>query len=92
MELILIAVILACLALVILLSVQKRHNAPGKRITLKQDSQRHQDRLSRADRGFNPETGEWEDWDGTPYGAIDGLFTDADGEGDWDDVDSEGGL
>ena len=31
---------------------------------------------------FNPDTGQWEDWDGTPYGAIDTLLTDDGPDGD----------
>jgi hypothetical protein len=35
-------------------------------------------------RPANPETREREDRDGTPYGAIDGLFMDTDGDGGWE--------
>jgi len=35
-------------------------------------------------------TGEWEDWDGTPYGAIEDILMDADGDGIWDDYDGAG--
>ena len=39
---------------------------------------------------FNPETGEWEDWDGTPLGAIEDMLMDTDGDGIWDDFDGDG--
>jgi hypothetical protein len=46
------------------------HSTPG-----------HRARPNGAQHGFDPYTGEWRDRDGTPYGAIDDLFTDADGDG-----------
>ena len=38
----------------------------------------------------NPCTGEWEDWDGTPYGAIDTLLMEDDPDRDWDGVSGQG--
>lgn len=39
---------------------------------------------------FNPATGEWEDWDGTPIGAIEDVLMDTDGDGIADDFDGDG--
>ena len=39
---------------------------------------------------FNSHTGEWEDWNGTPYGAIDDVLMDNEGDGGWDDFDGDG--
>jgi hypothetical protein len=29
-------------------------------------------------------------WDGTPFGAIEDMLMDTDGDGDWDDFDGDG--
>ena len=44
-------------------------------------SQRDPERFHAARSGFDPKTGTWKTWDGTPYGAIDTLPEDADGDG-----------
>jgi hypothetical protein len=40
--------------------------------------------------GFDPKTGSWKTWDGTPYGAIDTLLADADGDAADADFDGDG--
>jgi hypothetical protein len=69
---------------VALLSLYYKHTESGRRTMAKYNSREYQEWFRRANPGYNPETGEWEDWDGTPYGAIDSLFTDTDGDGDGD--------
>jgi hypothetical protein len=39
---------------------------------------------------FDPKTGAWKTWDGTPYGAIDTLLEDADGDVGSSDFDGDG--
>jgi hypothetical protein len=43
-----------------------------------------------ARSGFDPKTGTWKTWDGTPYGAIDTLLADADGDATGGDFDGDG--
>jgi hypothetical protein len=53
-------------------------------------SQPRQERFGAARSGFDPKTGTWKTWDGTPYGAIDTLLTDADGDAGSGDFDGDG--
>lgn len=64
-----------------LLSLHYKHTESGRRTMAKCHSREYQEWFRCANPGYNPETGEWEDWDGMPYGAIDGLFTDSDRDG-----------
>jgi hypothetical protein len=43
-----------------------------------------------ARSGFGPKTGTWKTWDGTPYGAIDTLLADPDGDAAGGDFDGDG--
>jgi hypothetical protein len=43
-----------------------------------------------ARSGFDPKSGTWKTWDGTPYGAIDTLLEDADGDASAGDFDGDG--
>jgi hypothetical protein len=62
-----------------LLSLYYKHTESGWRAMANYNSREYQESFRPADA----ETREWEDCDATPYGAIHGLFTDTDGDGDW---------
>jgi hypothetical protein len=66
----------ALLGLVILFAT--RGTQPSPRTNSSYSGESHDS----AHSGYNPRTGEWEDSNGTPYGAIDDLFMDTDGDGD----------
>ena len=87
MNLLLVGAAIVGLVLGVLLSLYYKYTESGRRTMAKYNSQESQDWFYRANPDFNPETGEWEDWDGTSYGAIDDLLMDADDDGDWDDFD-----
>ena len=80
-------VIIAAFALIVVLIVSQERGGSGVRTIAKYSSQGYGDRFYRTDPGFDSEQEEREDCDGTPYGAIDDLLMDADGDGDWDDFD-----
>jgi hypothetical protein len=69
------------IAFAALLSFYYNHTEGGRRTMATHKSRKDQKSFRRANPGYNPETGQWEDWHGTPYGAIDGLFMDTDGDG-----------
>jgi hypothetical protein len=81
MDLLLLIAVVAGIAFAALLSLYYKHTESGRRTLAKYNSREYQESFSRTNPGYNPETGEWEDWDGTPYGAIDSLFMDTDGDG-----------
>jgi hypothetical protein len=75
---------------VVLLVLYSRYAEPGGQTMARPDSPQYEEGFYGAHAGLNRETGEWEDRDGTSYGAIDDLFMDKDGDGIWDDFDWDG--
>ena len=87
-ELLIVVVIALGIGLVVLILVRSAsagENRPGN-----VRSQGHEQQPNSAEPSYNPETGEWEDWDGTPYGAIEDMLMDTDGDGIWDDFNGDG--
>lgn len=50
----------------------------GRRTMAKYNSPEYEEWFQSVNPDYNPETGEWEDPDGTPYGAIDAEMDDWD--------------
>ena len=72
MDLLLLVAAIGGLILVAIIILLLRQRGTGTHIRRRYDWRRHGERSAQR----NPQTGEWEDWDGTPYGAIDTLLTD----------------
>jgi hypothetical protein len=81
MDLLLLIAVASGLVLAALFRLYYNRTEAGRRTMAKYSSREYQESFRRTNPDYNPETGEWEDWDGTPYGAIDGLFMDTDGDG-----------
>jgi hypothetical protein len=79
MDFLLLIAVVGGIVFAALLSLTYNHTESGRRTMAKYKSHEYQESFRRANPDYNPETGEWEDWDGTAYGAIDGLFMDTDG-------------
>ena len=62
----------------------------GRGVNAEFDAPENRRRNSDTDPYFNPQAGEWQDCDGTPYGAIEDLLMDTDGDGIWDDSFGDG--
>lgn len=84
-------VVLIVIALGIgLIVIRARSARSGNNRPATVKSQQYARQSYSADPSYNPETGEWEDWDGTPYGAIEDMLMETDGDGIWDDFDGDG--
>ena len=90
MNLLVCGAVVAGLVLGILLALFYKYTETGRRTMAKYNSPEYQEWFDSSNPDFNPDTGEWEDWDGTPYGAIEDLLMDTDGDGVWDDFDGDG--
>ena len=87
-SLLMVVVIVLCIVLMVKISAGSAGTRKNRSGNVR--SQGYYQQPNNAEPSYNPETGEWEDWDGTPYGAIEDMLMDTDGDGIWDDFDGDG--